>query len=140
MRLTVIINLTALVLAGSAVAQQNGPFALPPVSIDPSRGAPPPTTPGTGPGSSNSSTPGANTSRGANRAYDNLNRKLRGEVDRVNPSVPQAPLDARSPDVKVGVVNIPAVQQQYGRNFGVSVQPYRPPAPVYTSPVAPRPH
>ena len=42
------------------------------------------------------------------------------------------PIDAKSQDLKVGVVNIPAVQQQYGRNFGVSAFPYRPPTPVYT--------
>jgi hypothetical protein len=29
-----------------------------------------------------------------------------------------------------GVVNMPAVKQQYGQNFGVSVIPYRPPLPV----------
>jgi hypothetical protein len=47
------------------------------------------------------------------------------------------PIDARSPDIKTGVVNIPAVQQQYGRNFGISVVPYRPPPPVFSTPGMP---
>ena len=64
-----------------------------------------------------------------------LNRKLREQADRVNPSMPAAPLDASSPDLKVGTVNIPAVQQQYGKNFGVSVMPYRPPPPIYNVPM-----
>ena len=69
---------------------------------------------------------------GSNRPMDCLNQKLRREVDRVNPPVMNLPpIDARSPDTKVGVVNIPGVQQQYGRNFGVSVVPYRPPPPVF---------
>ncbi|WP_407112967.1 hypothetical protein [Bradyrhizobium sp. LMG 9283] len=46
--------------------------------------------------------------------------------------------DARSPDAKVGVVNIPGVQQQYGRNFGVSVAPFRPPPPVVSAPIGHR--
>jgi len=73
---------------------------------------------------------------GTERSLGCLNEKLKREVDRVNPPVANIPpIDARSPDTKVGVVNLPAVQQQYGRNFGVSVYPYRPPAPVYWSPV-----
>ncbi|MBR0869811.1 hypothetical protein JQ633_05545 [Bradyrhizobium tropiciagri] len=68
-----------------------------------------------------------------------MNERLRRQVDRVNPPVTNTPpIDAKSHDLKVGVVNVPAVQQQYGRNFGVSAFPYRPPAPVYTSPVGHR--
>ncbi|WP_225715222.1 hypothetical protein [Bradyrhizobium semiaridum] len=68
-----------------------------------------------------------------------INERLRQQVDRVNPPVTNtAPIDAKSQDLKVGVVNVPAVQQQYGRNFGVSAFPYRPAAPVYTSPVGHR--
>lgn len=48
-----------------------------------------------------------------------------------------APVDAKSQDIKVGVVNVPAVQQQYGRNFGVSVIPYRP-ARFYAPVLSPR--
>lgn len=75
---------------------------------------------------------------GASRSMDCLNQKLRREVDRVNPVMNLPPIDARSPDTKVGVVNIPGVQQQYGRNFGVSATPYRPAPPVFSAPLGPR--
>ncbi|HVQ67650.1 MAG TPA: hypothetical protein VMT08_09115 [Bradyrhizobium sp.] len=71
---------------------------------------------------------------GSSKALDCLNQKLRREVDRVNPVMNLPPIDARSPDIKTGIVNIPAVQQQYGRNFGVSVVPYRPAPPVFSTP------
>jgi hypothetical protein len=74
---------------------------------------------------------------GASRSMDCLNQKLRREVDRANPTMNLPPIDARSPDTKVGVVNIPGVQQQYGRNFGVSVVPYRPAPPVFSAPLGP---
>jgi hypothetical protein len=74
---------------------------------------------------------------GASRSMDCLNQKLQREVDRVNPTINLPPIDARSPDTKVGVVNIPGVQQQYGRNFGVSVVPYRPAPPVFSAPLGP---
>lgn len=62
-----------------------------------------------------------------------INERLKKQVDQVNPPVTNTPpIDAKSQDLKVGVVNIPAVQQQYGRNFGVSAIPYRPPMPVYS--------
>jgi hypothetical protein len=65
---------------------------------------------------------------------DCLNQKLRREVDRVNPTLNLPPIDARASDTKVGVVNIPGVQQQYGRNFGVSVVPQRPAPPAFSAP------
>jgi len=68
---------------------------------------------------------------GASKSMGCLNQQLKREVDRVNPTVSRPPIDARSPDTKVGVVNIPGVQQQYGRNFGLSVVPYRPPPLIY---------
>ena len=71
---------------------------------------------------------------GGDRSFGCLNEKLKRQVDQVNPVQNIAPLDARSPDLKVGVVNMPGVQQQYGRNFGVSVYPYRPPPLVFSSP------
>ena len=68
-----------------------------------------------------------------------INERLKRQVDRVNPPVTNTPpIDAKSQDLKVGVVNVPAVQQQYGRNFGVSAFPYRPAAPVYTAPLGHR--
>ncbi len=74
---------------------------------------------------------------GGSRAFNCLNDKLKQQVDRVNPSLNTPPIDARSPDIRVGVVNIPAVQQQYGKNFGVSVVPYRP-SVVYAPPLGGR--
>jgi hypothetical protein len=62
-----------------------------------------------------------------------LNQQMRRQVDQVDPSLNVPPIDAKSPDLKVGVVNIPGVQQQYGQNFGHSVVPFRPPPPVYSS-------
>lgn len=62
-------------------------------------------------------------------SYNCLNEALRATTARVSPPQIAAPLDARSADVKLGIVNLPAVQQQYGRNYGVSVMPYRPARP-----------
>jgi hypothetical protein len=75
---------------------------------------------------------------GSSHAYDCLNRRLREQVDRANPYLPTAPLGANSQDLKVGTVNIPAVQQQYGKNFGISVIPFRPPPPTFTIPMGRR--
>lgn len=72
------------------------------------------------------------------RALEQLNKQLQRKVDETNPSVTMPPIDARSPDLKTGIVNMPAVQQQYGKNFGRSVIPYRPAAPVYTPPIGHR--
>jgi hypothetical protein len=72
---------------------------------------------------------------GSSQSYKCLNDTLRHQVDRTSPQANVPPLDARSSDIKVGVVNIPAVKEQYGKNFGVSVVPYRPPLPVYSAPL-----
>ena len=69
---------------------------------------------------------------GGDRALGCLNERLRREVDRVNPSLNLPPLDAHSPDVRVGNVNEAAVRQQYGSNYGRSAIPFRPPAPIFT--------
>jgi hypothetical protein len=66
---------------------------------------------------------------GRDSSFGCLNQKLRREVDRINPSINLPPIDARSPDVRVGNVNEAAVRQQYGSNYGRSAFPYRPPAP-----------
>ena len=71
---------------------------------------------------------------GRERAYGCLNYQLRREVDRVNPSLNLPPIDARSPDIRVGNVNEAALRQQYGSNFGRSAFPYRPPAPALVLP------
>jgi hypothetical protein len=70
---------------------------------------------------------------GSDGAFGCLNQKLRREVDKVNPSI-LPPIDARSPDVRVGNVNEAAVRQQYGSNYGRSVIPYRPPIPANVLP------
>ena len=76
---------------------------------------------------------------GNEKSYGCMNEKLKRQVEGVNPPITNTPpIDARSQDLKVGVVNVPAVQQQYGKNFGVSAVPYRPPPPVYAPPVGGR--
>lgn len=69
---------------------------------------------------------GAGAKSGDGRSLEQLNQQLKRKVDETNPVLNTPPLDARSPDTKTGVVNIPGVQQQYGKNFGNSVIPYRP--------------
>jgi hypothetical protein len=66
-----------------------------------------------------------------------LNQWLRRQVDQTNPNRISAPLDASSQDIKTGLVNTSAVRQQYGRNYGISAVPYRPPPVVYNAPLGP---
>lgn len=68
---------------------------------------------------------------GGARSYGCLNETLRRDVDKVAPSLNLPPIDARSSDTRLGIVNIPAIQQQYGSNFGRSVVPFRMPQPVF---------
>jgi hypothetical protein len=98
---------------------------------------PPPALP-KGAGSNNQGGAGANDKEGDAKSLERLNRELKRRVDEVNPTFNTPPLDARSPDNKIGVINIPGVQQQYGKNFGISAFPYRPPPPVFTPPVGHR--
>jgi hypothetical protein len=72
------------------------------------------------------------------KAFDCLNRRLQSTAAHVNPVPNVPPIDARSQDIHIGVVNGPAVQQQYGPNFGQSVVPYRPAAPIFKPPLSPR--
>ncbi len=67
-----------------------------------------------------------------------LNQKLRGEVEKIQPSIVAPPVDGKSQDIRVGVVNQSALRQQYGSNFGKSVFPQRPAAPVFTTPLGRR--
>jgi hypothetical protein len=71
---------------------------------------------------------------GKDSAFGCINQKLKREVDRVNPTINLPPLDARSPDVRVGNVNEAAVRQQYGSNYGRSAFPFRPPTPTFVLP------
>ena len=80
-----------------------------------------------------------NVDAGGDNSIGCLNEKLRRQVDRVNPAPANVPpLDARSQDLKVGVVNTSGVKQQYGKNYGVSAYPSRPPPLIYSSPLGPR--
>jgi hypothetical protein len=84
-------------------------------------------------------TKGNSDARGGDKpSFERLNQQMKRTVDETNPVLNTPPLDASSPDLKTGVVNIPGVQQQYGRNFGHSVVPYRPPPPVYSAPLGHR--
>jgi len=64
-----------------------------------------------------------------------INHRLKQQVDRIQPSMNLAPLDAKSQDLRVGTFNESAVRQQYGQNFGRSVVPYRPPPLVFSNPL-----
>jgi hypothetical protein len=71
---------------------------------------------------------------GGDHAFGCLNQQLKREVERVNPTPNLPPLDARSPDVRVGNVNEAAVRQQYGSSYGRSVIPFRPPSAGFVVP------
>lgn len=128
-------------LMSSARAQE--PRALPPVTVDappPSPLLPAPSATGAPSSTSLPATAGGGQAGGgsgdkgrcadaknqADSSIGCLNERLRHKVDEVNPVYNTPPIDAKSSDLKVGTVNIPAVQQQYGKNFGHSVVPYRP--------------
>lgn len=72
---------------------------------------------------------------GGTRSFKCLNDRLKRRADDVNPALPGPPLDATSPDTKIGVMNAPAVKEQYGSNYGKSIYPYRPPPLIYSSPL-----
>jgi hypothetical protein len=63
-----------------------------------------------------------------------LNRKLKQQVDTVQPSLNSSPLDAKSPDARIGIANEAAARQQFGSSFGRSIVPPRPPTPVFQNP------
>jgi hypothetical protein len=76
---------------------------------------------------------------GGERSFGCINQMLKSKVDQANPpTMNTPPIDAKSSDLKTGVVNIPGVQQQYGQNFGKSAVPYRPPPAVFGSPIGGR--
>lgn len=127
-----------LALPATSLRAEN-PAPLPPIVI----GAPPPAETDHAPAAGSAASAQAKDKFercvdvviGREKSFDCVNEKLKRQVDRVNPPVLNTPpIDARSQDLKVGVVNVPAVQQQYGKNFGISAYPYRPPPPVYGAP------
>lgn len=69
------------------------------------------------------------------KTFDCLNSKLKDRVERTVPVPNLPPIGTQSQDIHLGIANTPAVRQQYGPNFGKSVVPYRPPAPVYSPPL-----
>jgi hypothetical protein len=107
-------------LSGIAFAQQNEP--LPPIDVLGKHHAP--------------TNDCSKLAAGSKENLDCLNRRLKQDVDHVNAPTIGAPLGAASPDTKIGIVNLPAVQQQYGQNYGHSVVPFRPPAPTFSVPGA----
>ena len=141
---TASLAIAASMIAVVMSAHAEEPNVLPPVTVLP---APPPkgaTSPGpaqtgpgqTAPGPASAGHPGCGAAAaGANPSFDCLNETLKRQVDQVNPVLNTPPISAGSQDLKVGTVNIPAVQQQYGQNFGHSVIPYRPPPLTFTSPL-----
>jgi hypothetical protein len=137
-----VVLITLLAAASVAVAHAQEPQALPPVTVD----APPPklVLPSSGSGNAQAQAPttignakpGAgdngrercvDVTIGNDTSFGCINERFKRKVDEVNPVLNTPPIDAKSSDLKVGTVNIPAVQQQYGKNFGHSVVPYRPP-------------
>lgn len=72
---------------------------------------------------------------GNTKTYDCLNGNLERQAKGVVPLFNMPPIDSRASDIHLGIANVPAVRQQYGKNFGNSVIPYRPPTPHYSSPI-----
>jgi len=63
-----------------------------------------------------------------------LNQELQDQAQSAaGQGVPAAPFGAGSSSNQVGTFNQFGVAEQYGKNFGHSVIPYRPPPPVYGS-------
>jgi hypothetical protein len=63
--------------------------------------------------------------------YNCLNQQLQQQTQggQGAPGIP--PVTSSSPSNQVGTFNRQGLSEQYGKNFGKSVIPYRPPAPVY---------
>jgi hypothetical protein len=136
--------LVAVVLVTALPARAQEPQQLPPVTVDApppklvlpnSEGGNAPASPAPTVGGRQQSGAGtgdhghgscADAANGNNNSFGCINERFKRKVDEVNPVYNTPPIDAKSSDLKVGTVNIPAVQQQYGRNFGHSVVPYRP--------------
>jgi hypothetical protein len=119
-RIAVVSTIALAMLAGAAMAQQQTP---PPASggiIIGGSNAPP-----------QSHESCVEVEIGGERSFGCLNQRMKRDADRTVPVPNIAPLDAHSPDTRLGIVNIPAVKQQLGTNFGISAFPQRPGAPVF---------
>lgn len=111
------------------------------------------TAPGNGNGNSNSVTLPGSTGQSATgngqtcvqvqiagqkrSPFNCLNQQLQQQVQGAQgaPSVP--PVTSGSPSNKVGTFNEQGLAEQYGKNFGKSVIPYRPPPPTYSNSLHP---
>jgi hypothetical protein len=140
MRTTILAIATSIVAAVTPAHAEEQHMVLPEITVigtPPKNPAPPDTShPGAGPASTAGPSNAGHTrcgtgGPGGDQSFGCLNETLKKKVDQVNPVLNAPPIDAKSQDLKVGTVNIPAVQQQYGQNFGHSVIPYRPPSPVF---------
>lgn len=60
------------------------------------------------------------------RSFNCSNESFRSTAEKTPPTFNIPPIDAHAADTRTGVANRAAVKQQYGRNFGKSVVPYRP--------------
>lgn len=69
--------------------------------------------------------------------YACLNQQLQQQAQDASPTQPQLPLAANAPSNQVGTFNEQGLAEQFGQNFGKSVMPYRPDAPVYNNPLKP---
>ncbi len=69
--------------------------------------------------------------------FNCLNQQLQQQVESTGAARTQLPLGATSPSNQVGTFNQQGVAEQYGQNFGKSVIPYRPPAPVFNNSLPP---
>jgi len=68
--------------------------------------------------------------------FDCLNQELQAQAESAAGESPiHVPLGAGSPSNTTGTFNQFGVAEQYGQNFGHSAIPYRPPVPVFSSPV-----
>ena len=140
MKASILVIATSIMTVIAAHAED--PTSLPPVTvIQPApkvvEPGPKDTTAPNGAGAASSSTGKgrcADAPAGGDGSLGCINQLLKRKVDEVNPTMNVPPIDAKSSDLKTGVVNIPGVQQQYGKNFGNSVVPYRLPPPVFAPP------
>ena len=125
------ITLGLLTWSGATLLAQSAPPAnLPPSDLPPPPGALTASTPSDGEDVESC----VEVEIGGAKALDCINRKLKREADKVAPVKNLPPVDARSQDIHLGIVNVPAVKQQYGPNFGTSAVPYRP-SRTFTPPI-----
>lgn len=116
-----LVMLLALVSGGALLAQDAPPASLPAADLPPAPGALTATPP-----DEEDIESCVEVEIGGSKAFDCINRRLKRQADKVAPLKNLPPADARSQDIHLGIVNTPAVKQQYGPNFGNSVVPYRP--------------